>query len=304
MLPAPVAIITSSARVAGNRSGEQRPKSRFSVQARQEDEMMRYRLDVLEDCGGQLFLRGEPYTGVAYEVVGDLVRANYQITNGTRGGPADAWDEARTRVLSEALTTDEQSPEGHDYFDGAIFEGVAYTFDADTGMLLEETDFRPDPVGPCRTWFDSGVLSSYSGQRRPDGSSVSELYFTDGRVYAFHGDKISWSQTEQGRLRTLSLRPGYPESDLRPAPMAVDTTVLYLAGKGVTDELLERLTNLEALEKLDLDKTGISGKGLEKFRVCSKLEELLTYPGNGFNEADVRQLLTFMPHCRWKNRSG
>ena len=272
--------------------------------------MMRHRLDVLEDRGGRLYLGGEPYTGVAYEVVGDRVTANYQITNGTRGGPADVWDEHRTRVLLEAVLSvepddvSEQYPKEGDYFEGVPFEGVAYTFDADTGMLLEETDFRPDPVGPCRAWFDSGVLSSYSGQRRPDGSSVSELYFPDGQVYAFYGDKISWSQTEQRRLRTLSLRPGYPESDLRPAPMEVDTTLLRLAGKGVTDDFLERLTHLEGIEKLHLDGTGISAKGLEKFRVCSKLQELLTYPGNEFNEADVRQLLTFTPNCRWSNRSG
>jgi hypothetical protein len=86
--------------------------------------------------------------------------------------------------------------------------------------------------------------------------------------------------------------------------MAVDTTLLSLTGKGVTDEFLERLTNLEALEKLYLRRTGISGRGLEKFRVCSKLRELLTYPGNEFNEAEVRQLLTYMPNCRWSNRPG
>jgi hypothetical protein len=271
--------------------------------------MKRYRLDVLEDRGGLLFLQGELYTGVAYEVDGDLVLANYRITNGVRGGPEDAWDDGRTRVLLEALTTigyddiDEEFPEEGEYFDGAIFEGVAYGFDEDTGMLLQETDFRQDDPGPSREWFDSGVLSSYYSQRRPDGSSVSETYYPDGQIRTFEGDKVSWSQTEQRRLRTLRLTPGYPESDLRPVPMEVDTTLLSLTGKGITDDFLERLTGLETLEKLYLSGTGISGKGLEKFRVCSKLQELLTYPGNEFNEDEVRQLLAFAPNCEWSNRT-
>jgi hypothetical protein len=274
-----------------------------------EDNVMRYRLDVLADHEGRLFLRGEPYTGIAYEVVGELVHANYQITNGTRGGPAEMWEEARTRVLLEALTTvghdeiDEEFPEEGEYFDGAIFEGVAYGFDEDTGMLLQETDFCRDNPGPCREWFDSGVLSSYYSQRRPDGSSVCETYYPDGQIRTFEGDNVSWGQTEQRRLRTLRLTPGYPEPDLCPAPMEVDTTLLSLTGKGVTDDFLERLTNLETLEKLYLCRTGITGKGLEKFRVCAKLQELLTYPGNEFDEADVRQLLTSTPHCEWSNRS-
>jgi hypothetical protein len=268
---------------------------------------MRHRLDALEDRGGRLYLGGELYTGVAYEVVGDRVTANYQITNGTRGGPADAWDEHRTRVLLNAVLSvelddvNDRFPEVGDYYDGALFEGVAYRFDRETGMLRQETDFRTEPVGPSREWFDSGVLSSYDCQRRPDGSSVSELYFPDGQVRTFYGDKIRWNQTEQRRLRTLYLAPGFPESDLRPAPKAVDA-VLRLSGKGVTDDILERLTNLEALEELDLDKTAITAKGLETFRVCSKLRRLLTYPGNEFNEADVRQLLAFTPNCRWSAR--
>jgi hypothetical protein len=29
-----------------------------------------------------------------------------------------------------------------------LFEGVVYAFDTDTGMLLKEQDFRPEPPAP------------------------------------------------------------------------------------------------------------------------------------------------------------
>ncbi|AWM38238.1 hypothetical protein GobsT_36450 [Gemmata obscuriglobus] len=117
--------------------------------------MRHYRLNSLHERNGRLYLREEPFSGVAYEVIGDQVVANYLVSDGVRGGPAADWTSDRPRVLYQAIVPvtpdeiDDQHPEVGEYFGGALFDGVSYLFDEDTGMLLEETDFDPDK-GPSR----------------------------------------------------------------------------------------------------------------------------------------------------------
>jgi hypothetical protein len=50
---------------------------------------------------------------------------------------------------------------------------------------------------------------------------------------------------------------------------------------------------------LELSNTGISARGLERLRVCSNLKKLITRGNAGFGEADVRDLLTHLPGCKW-----
>jgi hypothetical protein len=85
--------------------------------------------------------------------------------------------------------------------------------------------------------------------------------------------------------------------------MKVDTELLGLTGKGITNETIESLSHLEDLEKLHLSTTAITAKGLAALQVCTKLQQLLTYPNNDFTEADVGQLLMHLPNCQWINRT-
>jgi hypothetical protein len=269
--------------------------------------MQRFRLDALQEQAGRLYLQGNPFTGIAYEVRGDRVTANYQVTDGVRGGPAEAWDLARPRVLYCALQfvepeeTNEQFPVEGDYLDGVFFEGIAYGFDEDTGRLLKEEDYRQEPPAPCRKWFRSGALMADFGRVRPDGTWESVRYREDGQICGVQMRTMGWGRTPEGRLRSLRLLPGYPEDDLPRVPCRVDP-MLYLAGQGVTDEILERLEDLPCLEQLTLDNTAISARGLEGFHVCTNLKELGTYSKNGFADADVRKLLARLRGCKWDRR--
>jgi hypothetical protein len=271
--------------------------------------IQRFRLDALREQGGRLYLQGQPFTGIAYEVQGDRVVANYQVTDGVPGGPAEAWDPARARALFEELITvdaddtNAQFPEEGVYFDGALFYGVAYTFARDTGRLLEEQDLGPTVPAPGREWFPSGALEADYDRPRPDGTWESETYYEDGktRTVALQLHVMGWGLTPEGRLRTLSLWPGYPEKDLQRVPFRVDS-VLYLAGRGITDEILERLEDLPSLEDLELYTTSVSARGLERFRVCTNLKKLLTGNNTDFGEADVRNLLAHFPGCKWDSR--
>lgn len=271
--------------------------------------MNRYRLDVLENREGRLLLGGKPYVGVAYEVIGDCVVANYHVDGGLRGGVAEPWDATRERVLHETLEfvelpePTEQHPVDGYYWRGKLYEGVAYRFDRITGMLRHEEDHRRDSPGRSREWYASGAIRSDTGVARPDGSEVSETYYPNGEVRMCVAEKIRWGQTEHQRLRNLYLEPGYSESELQRVPMKVDTDLLGLTGKGISNETIRRLTHLEDLEKLHLSATAISANGLETLRGCSKLKELLVYPNNDFTEKEVQQLLTCLPNCRWTNRT-
>lgn len=268
--------------------------------------MRRYRLDALEHREGRLYFGGAPFDGIAYEVVGDRVVANHLVSDGLRVGPAEPWDENRDRAVWSALTfveedeTTKQFPEPGAYLNGVLFEGVAYGFDHTTGVLLCEEDARGDAAGPSREWYESGVLRSHSGRVLPDGYTISESFYRSGLLRTVEADQLGWGQTADGRLRTLRLYPGYREVDLATAPTQVDTDLLGLTGKGVTDDVLKRFTGWEDLAKLYLSNTGITAKGLETLRVCSKLQELLIYEGNEFTDADVQELNTHLPNCRWR----
>jgi hypothetical protein len=270
-------------------------------------EMQHYRLDALQKKEGRLYLRDQPFTGIAYEVDGDRVATNYQVTNGVRGGPAEVWDTARTRALLDALITvdaddtNAQFPTEGVYFDGVIFEGVAYDFDENTGMLLKEQDLGPTAPAPGREWFPSGALEADYDRPRPDGTSESETYYENGQTSTVALDGMGWGLTPEGRLRTLRLWPGYPENDLQRVPFRVDST-LYLVGRGVTDEIVERLEDLPRLEDLELDNTSVSARALERFRVCTNLKKLVTPNNTGFGDADVQNLVSGLPGCVWRRR--
>jgi hypothetical protein len=270
--------------------------------------IQRFRLDALRKKAGRLYLQGQPFTGIAYEVRGDRVVANYQVTDGVRGGPAEAWDPARVRALfGELITvdaddTDAQFPTEGVYFDGAFFYGVAYDFYPDTGRLLLEQDFRPEAPAPMREWYPSGALEADFGRMRPDGTGESVSYFEDGEIHTVAMSDMGWGITVEGRLRTLLLYPGYPENDLQRVPFRVDS-ILYLVGPAITDEILERLEDLPRLEDFELENSSVSANGLERFRVCTNLKKLVTRKNAGFGEADVRNLIAHLPPaCEWKHR--
>jgi hypothetical protein len=270
-------------------------------------QLHRYRLDALRGEAGRLHLRGRPFTGIVYDVQGDRVTANYRVTDGVRNGPAEAWDPVRPRVLFKALTfvepeqTNAQFPTEGDYLDGVFFDGVAYAFDNDTGMLLKEQDFRPEPPAPCREWYRSGALQADRDRVRPDGAWESETYYENGQTSGVHMRSMGWDITPEGRLRTLRLLPGYPEGDLQRTPSEVDSR-LYLAGHGVTDQIVERLEDLGQLQHLHLDSTNISAEVLRQLRVIVNLKELVTRNNTGFGEAELRKLLVGLPGCKWDSR--
>lgn len=269
--------------------------------------MQHFRLDALQEKAGRLYLHDTPFTGIAYEVQGNRVVANYQVTDGVRGGPAVVWDPARIRALFEEVITvddedtNEEFPKEGEYFDGVLFYGVAYEFDAETGRLAQELDFGPTAPAPSREWFPSGALEADYDRPRPDGTYESIVYYENGQISTVAAPEMGWGITPEGRLRTLRLWPGYPENDLQRIPYRVDST-LGIYGKGITDEILERLEDLPFLEDLELSNTTISPKGLERFRVCTNLKELTTRNNTGFSDADVRKLLARLPGCEWKRR--
>jgi hypothetical protein len=269
--------------------------------------IQRFRLDVLQEQDGRLHLNGQPFTGIAYEVQGDRVTANYQVTNGSRGGPAEAWDPARIRALFEEVITvdcedtNEEFPKEGEYFNGVLFYGVAYEFDAETGRLAQERDFGPTAPAPSREWYPSGALEGDYDRPRPDGDSESETYYENGQTSTVEAPGIGWGLTPEGRLRTFHLRPAYFNTDLQRVAFRVDS-ILYLAGEGVTDAIVERLEDLPRLERLRLDGTRISARGLERFRPCTELKELVTENNRGFGDAGVQNLLARLPGCKWKPR--
>jgi hypothetical protein len=268
--------------------------------------MLRVRLDFLQDQAGRLHYRGKPFDGIAYQVRGHRVVANRRVAEGVPGGPAEAWPPDRPRALIGALTivsveeTDERFPHEGGYLDGVLFDGVAYAFDADTGILVQEQDLHPTDPGPSREWYPSGALQSEFGRPRPDGGTECETWHQNGRSAGIESRKVGFSCTSEGRLNTLQLERDFPESDLERVPFAADSR-LFLSGPGVTDEIVERLEGVSRIERLVLHRTNVSARGLGRFRVCGILRELETEANTRFSEDDVRELLSHLPGCEWRN---
>jgi YD repeat-containing protein len=271
--------------------------------------VQRFRLDALEDRSGRLYLYGKPFSGVAYEVKSDRVTANYRVTKGVLGGPAEDWGPGRPRVLYPALTlvtadeTTARFPEEGAYLAGVFFDGVAYAFDPDTGALLQEQDFRPTKPGPSRKWSPSGALKAEFDRVRRDGTTESVTWHDNGQLRSIESPEMGVRYTEEGRLRSLYLEPGCPGEALDRLTFRADRR-LCLGAEGVTDEILGRLEDLPHVERLELNGTGISARGLERFHVCTNLKKLTTRPNTGFEEADVRKLLARFPGCEWDDRRG
>lgn len=269
--------------------------------------MRHYRLDALQERDRRLFLGDEPFTGIGYEVRDDRVVANYSVADGIRGGPAVEWNPARPRVLVQTLANvtpaeiDARHPEVGDYLGGELFRGVAYTFEPDTGMLLEEVDFDVDGGGPSREWNPSGELRAERDRMRRDGNRESVSYDENGRIRSVSMSDMSWSLTPELRLRVLLLDPGYPEDDLQRIPVDVDVR-LRLCGRGVTDRIIGSLEGLPRVEHLALDKTGLTVAGLSRLSVCVDVKELVTYANPGFTDEDIRGLLARWPRCKWDRR--
>jgi hypothetical protein len=269
--------------------------------------MQRIRLDALQEQAGRLCLDGKPFTGIAYEVNSDRVTANYRVTEGLLGGPAAEWDPDRPRVLFAALTlvtfdeTDEQFPEEGAYLDGVPFDGIAYAFDLNTGALLQEQDLHPTQPGLWREWDPSGALKVEFDRVGEDETTESETWHANGQSAGIESIDWGFGYTPEGRLITLRLLAGYPESVLDRVNFRV-ASVLGLAGPGVTDEVVERLEDLPRVEDLELHRTSISASGLERFHVCTNLKELRTRKNTGFGEAEVRDLLARIPGCAWDGR--
>lgn len=263
-------------------------------------------MDSLDELGERLYLQGEPFTGIAYEVADDRVVANYLVSGGVRGGQAEAWDPARPRVLFQALTSvtsddiDARHPRAGEYLDGMPFGGVSYTFDPDTGTLLEEQDFDPEG-GPGREWYPSGALLAERERLRPDGLRESLCYDEGGRITAVAMDRMGWDLTPEMRLRTLRLNSGYPDGDIVRVPPQVDAR-LRLSGEGITDHIVAWLDDLPRLERLVLDGTRITASGLAQFGVCVSLRELVTLTNPGFIDDHVRVILTHLTACKWDRR--
>jgi hypothetical protein len=269
--------------------------------------MQRLRLDVFQDRAGRLYRHGEPFNGIAYEVKGDRVTANYRVTAGVLDGPAEVWDPGRLRILGRALTivsvdeTDERFPEEGAYLDGAPFHGIAYTFHQGTGVLLAEVDFYPTDPGPSREWYPSGASKAERDRPRQDGTTESEIWYEIGQSAGVSSGTWGFDLTPEGRLRALQLEPGFPEDALERLTFSVDSR-LYLAGPGVTDGVLGQLEGLPRVEHLGLSRTGISARGLKRFHACTNLKKLTTRNNAGFGEADVRNLLAHVPACEWDRR--
>jgi hypothetical protein len=269
--------------------------------------MQRLRLDALQDRAGRLHLHRKPFTGIAYEVKSDRVTANYRVTEGVRNGPAEAWDPNRPRVLLGALTivsvdeTDEHFPEEGTYLDGAPFHGIAYSFDRDTGALLKEEDLHPTQRGLSREWYPSGARKAESDRAREDGTYESEAWYENGQSTGIESRDWGFSYTSEGRLRTLRLDRGYPKKVFDQITFRADS-MLFLAGPGVTDEVLERLEDLPRVKDLELSRTRITARGLERFYACMNLTNLTTRGNRRFTVADVRKVLARIPNCEWDRR--
>jgi YD repeat-containing protein len=270
--------------------------------------MQRRRLDVLKEQGGRLCLRGKPFDGIAYEVHGNRVTANYRVTEGLLGGPAEDWGPERPRALYSALTlvtfddTNEQFPEEGAYLDGVLFDGIAYAFQPRTGALVAEQDFHPEHPGPSREWDPSGTMKQDFGRVRPDGRTESLTWHENGLLRSIEAPDLGVYYTPEGRLRSLYLKPGCPESELARLTFRVDSEMLGLGSQGVTDAFLERLEDLHGVEYLILDDSGLSPAGLARFQVCTNLKKLTTMKNTGFGKEDVRELLAHIPACDWWDR--
>jgi hypothetical protein len=269
--------------------------------------MQRVRLDVLEDRAGRLYRHGEPFDGIAYEVNGDRVTANYRVVAGTRGGPADAWDPGCLRVLERALTiisvdeTNERFPKEGAYLDGVPFDGISYAFREGTGTLLAEWDNRSAKPGPMREWYPSGAPKADLGRVRHDGATESETWHENGQSAGIQSVRCGFGLTAEGRLRTLRLESDYAVSDLDRVIFHVDS-ILSLSAPGVTDSVLVRFEDLIRVERLELSQTAISATGLECFVVCTNLKKLTTRNNAGFGEVEIRNLLSQLPACKWDRR--
>lgn len=266
--------------------------------------VQRLRLDALHYHAGRLCRHDEPFDGIAYEVLGNHVVANYHIAEGVLGGPAEVWDPGRLRVLGQALTivaedeTDERFPAEGAYLDGTLFHGIAYAFDQKSGVLWAETDYHPTDPGPSREWYLSGALRNETDRPRSDGTTESESWHANGQSAGVSSVNWGFGLTPDGCLRTLQLDSGCPEDVLRLFPREVDTW-LSLSGPGVTDAVLAQMVGLSRVVNLELNRTGLSAAGLERFRACSSIKKLTTRGNMGFGDLDVRGLLTRLPECMW-----
>jgi hypothetical protein len=266
--------------------------------------MKRVRLDAIQDQAGVLYHHGQPFNGVAYEVRADRVTANYQVVDGVRNGPAEVWNAETPRVLFQALTvvsgdeTDENFPEEGAYLNGVPFHGIAFVFEQNTGVLLREQDLHPTQPGPSREWYPFGAIKAEFDRARGDGTTESETWHENGQSATIESSEMGVGHTSEGHLRTLRLELGCTNADLTRVSFRADS-VLDLAGPGITDEVIERLTDLPRVEDLELHRTKLSASGLGRFHACTNLKKFRARRNVGFGEADVRNLLACFPNCAW-----
>jgi hypothetical protein len=269
--------------------------------------MQRIRLDSLDYLAGRWCRDGKPFSGVAYSVESFRVVANNFIVDGLLGKPADTWGPDTSRVLHEELVVvseDDMSqdfPEEGAYLNGTIFQGVAYTFDQNTGFLLREEYIHPTQIGPSREWYPSGNLKAEFDRIRDDGATETETWHENGERAAIESLTFGVGYTSKGRLRTMRLEHSFLKSDLDRLTFCVDS-ILDLAGPGFTDEIVERFEGLSGVLDLEIRRTNLSAAGLIRFHSCTSLRKLKLRGNSGFEETSVRDLLGHAPNCEWDGR--
>jgi hypothetical protein len=107
-----------------------------------------------------------------------------------------------------------------------------------------------------------------------------------------HIDKIS-KATNFLKVSCLN-KPSFSDSDFELLhPLEKQIAILDLGGTKVTDAIFEKLATLPHLTVLDMDHTGITGKGIEKLASASEHLKSINLTDTQFQEPYLQKLADF-----------
>ncbi len=140
-----------------------------------------------------------------------------------------------------------------------------------------------------RSFFPEIVDNDYPNIEIGEASQDSIDAMKDKGI---HIDKIS---TSVNFLRVSCLnKPSFSDSDFALLnPLKKQIAILDLGGTQVTDEIFEKLATLPHLTILNLDDTGITGKGIEKLAVSSEHLKAINLTDTEFQEPYLQKLTDF-----------
>ena len=248
----------------------------------------------LIDKDGCLMFEGSSFTGTAYRVNGNFVQEQVQVDKGTLSGFTKPVVGVLPGALVEVHQDDEIEPAL--YVNDQPFEGSVFEFD-ERGVLQSEIRIEDSEVVSELEWYPSGAQSRFSGRLRPDGMMETESWYENGQVESLEVPYIGASFTEQGKLKTLQLEPGFDEKDLARITL-IASEDLGLFGPAITDEIVAKVSDLSEVQDLYLYQTNITEKSLDLLK-DNNLKVLHTIRNKMISDKILETFVKSNPDCEW-----